>query len=298
MTALYCAVEDLSPLEATGSELARLPNLERLLARATRLRNEPDWRAWAGTAFGLTAQSPVPVGRTVAASHQLATDGASWFVATPVKLVAGIDYVRLDAIGALPVESEIRASLARDHARDFAGAPFSLLATPTGLLLRGPQGLEIDTSDPAPWAGREVSSALPRGRDSALLLRHMTELQMWLHARGAAANALWCWGGAPGNLPRPVRRPVLASDDVYLNALARLTSGDGSQDTVATYRFAGLGAARDPYSEAERRWFAPLAESVARGDTAELWHAGSVYHLSRWQTLRRWRRTRPWWSAA
>jgi hypothetical protein len=298
MSALYCAIEDLSPLEAGASELARLPNLERLLARGTRLREEPNWRAWAGSAFGLAPQA-IPVGRTIAASHRLSTAGASWFVATPVRLVAGLDHVRMDAIGAVPLESTVRDVLARDHARDFAGAPFALLATPTGLLLRGPDGLDIDTSDPAPWAGRDVDQALPRGPDSAALLRHMTELQMWLHARSfAPANALWCWGGEPGQLPQPVRRPALDSDDEYLQALARLTAGGTSADRLATYRFAGLGATDDPYSEAERRWFAPLAESVGRGAAAELWYAGSIYSLSRWQRLRRWRRARPWWSAA
>jgi hypothetical protein len=299
VTALYCAVEDLSPLEATGSELARLPSLERLLARATRLRQAPDWRAWVGTAFGLGSETPVPVGRTVAASYSLPTAGASWFLATPVKLVAAVDHLRLDAIGAVLLEPTVRERLARDHARDFAGSQFSLLATPGGLLLRGPDGIEIETSDPAPWAGREVGAALPRGRDSALLLRHMTELQMWLHARGSSpANALWCWGDAQGTLPTPAQRPALESDDEYLHALARLTSGSASGERVATYRFAALGAARDPFSEAERRWFAPLAESISRGENAELWYSGSVYRLSRWQTLRRWRRVLPWWSAA
>jgi len=300
MSALYCVVEDLSPLEA-APELARLPNLERLIARADRLQVAPDWRAWASAPFGVNANAPVPVARTVAASHGIATTGASWFLATPVKLVAAIDHVRLDASGAIALEQGAREALAREHARDFAGTAFALLATPTGLLLRGPDDIDVDTHDPGPWAGRDVSAVLPRGRDSALLLRHMTELQMWLHSRGQSrptgANALWCWGGAPGNLPQPARRPALQTDDEYLNALSRLTSVDASAETLATYRFAGLGAERDPFAEAERRWFQPLARAVSRGRAAELWYAGSVYRLSRWQSLRRWRRPRPWWSA-
>src|ERR1700682_6423188 len=97
MTVLYCALEDLSPLEPGATAPGRLPTLEGLLARATVVAAVPDWRGWAQSAFGIEPASPVTVGRTVAAAAGLAGGGGSWCVATPVRLVAGPNHVRLDA---------------------------------------------------------------------------------------------------------------------------------------------------------------------------------------------------------
>jgi hypothetical protein len=291
---------DLYPLEAEPAALPRLPSLERLLARADLVPGPPDWREFALGAFGLPPGTPAPVGSTIASAAGLALADATWLLATPVELAAGLTQLRLVAERPAFSDAAARTRFIAEHARDFAGAPFALVAADEALLLRAPAGFRVSTEDPARVLGREVGESLPAGPDGPLLRRHMTELSMWMHARGqlsSRANALWCWGASAAPPPRPPARPRIESQDLFVRALERLAPPHGSPVTLITWALASLPADGAPLETAEASWFAPLERSLAAGRAGRtaLWFGGRSYVLARRQRFRLLRRARPWW---
>ncbi len=305
MSVLRAALVDLRPLGVEAPVAPRLPTLERLLAQADVRGGPAHWRRFAGQAFGLALQGgQPPVAATIAAAAGLSRE-ETWYVATPVHLVAGLSHVRLHPAGPLALAADVRAALVRAHAQAFAGTGTMLADTPHGLLWHGARGLPADTLDPDPYTGQDIEPALPRGAGAASLRRDMTELQMWLHgepvAFGAtlAPNGLWLWGAAGEAAGVPTRLPLLESADAYLNALASLAPPGtaGVADAVATYRLGDLGAEGDAFALAEQRYFAGLAAAIGsrRYRRVELWFGGRIYVLARHQALRFWRRSVPWW---
>src|SRR3974390_113037 len=115
MAELYAALTDLTAPDADAVEnLPRLPLAERLLSRAERRPAPHDWRRRALGLAGLAAApGALPVGRTLARHHGQpdAVDG-TWFVATPVRLVAGLTHLTFDARGALALPPGTAAALA------------------------------------------------------------------------------------------------------------------------------------------------------------------------------------------
>jgi hypothetical protein len=137
----------------------------------------------------------------------------------------------------------------------------------------------------------------------------MTEIQMALHERGVrdasgglAVNALWLWGGGRAALDGRARWPELESDDLFLRALHALDAGrvDRPDARLVTWRLASLADREDAFAAADRAWFAPLADDLARGRVrrATLHFAGRAYALTPAQRWRVWTKSRPWWELA
>ena len=309
MPQLYAALTDLVLPEADPeTPLPRLPVLERLLARARRGPAAPDWRRWALAIAGLEAPAgDLPIGRTLA--RRYAQDGApdaTWFVATPVQLVASLTRVHFHRDGALELPPGAAAELVQRFARDWHDPALALVPAGDTLLLRVAGRWQVESQDPAPHAGAPLGPALPTGADASRLTRLMTELQMWLHADppraadGRALNGLWLWGGGHTELSGSGRWPTLAgAADAFLAALV------GEATTLADARLeswsiAALARSGQDFAAADRVWFEPLAAALAGGRLAraELYLAGHRYQLSPLQRLRVWRRGRAWWELA
>lgn len=306
MQQLYAALTDLVLPEADPvTPLPRLPALERLLAGARRRPASPDWRRWALGTAGLEAPAgDLPIGRTLARRHALdAAPEVTWFVATPVHLVASLTRVHFHGDGALDLPPAAAAELAQRFASDWDDPTLALLPAGGTLLLRVAGCWQVESQDPALHAGLQFGPALPTGADAGRLTRLMTELQTWLHADpphaadGRALNGLWLWGSGRGELSGTGRWPTLAGDaDPFLAALAgeAATQADAR---LECWSLAALARGRRDFAAADRTWFEPLAAALARGRLAraELYLAGYRYQLSPLQRLRVWRQPRPWW---
>ncbi len=305
MANLFAALADL-PARAVRERApgapppARLPALERLLARGVARESDSDWRRWALGTAGLVAPSgDLPLARLLAAAHGLDVGPSeSWLIASPLKLGAGLNSVHvLDA--RLDVAPEVAAGLCARFNAEWQGSAELQVAGPA-LLLREPAELEATTVDPSLLDGLELTAALPRGRDAARLIRRMTEIQMWLHAAGESAfNGLWLWGAGRGALAGTAAWPMLATNDPSLAAARIVHPGSAATPapTLATWSCAGLLAAGLALTDADARWFEPLEAALARGEVeaAELHFAGRAIRLTGAQRFRWWRRARPWW---
>jgi hypothetical protein len=290
--------------EGAASTLPRLPVLERLLARADRHEAPVDWRRWALATAGLVAPAgDLPIARTLASvAGQVVAGDASWFVATPVRLVAGMSEVHFDVHGPLVLDAQVRAALVQRFGRDFGDGTLALVEAGPQLLLRVAGAVQVATQDPASLTGRSLADSAPRGADAGRLQRLSMELQMWLHAQpvmavdGRSANGLWLWGGGAAPLAGAARWPVLACDDPFLQAAA--TGADATPERVLDVMcVADLVREGGTIADADRRWFEPLATRLRDGELAgaELHCAGRVYSLRHGQRWRAWRRVRPWW---
>jgi len=306
MPELYAALTDLvAPDAEVAAGLPRLPAAEALLARGERRPAPADWRRWALELAGIEAPpGDLPVGRTLALHHGLAAEpDSSWFVATPVRLVAGLSRVHFAADGALRLAAGAAAALAARFAAEWRDPTLALVVAGDGLLLRAARRFEVVTADPAPFAGRDVVAALPAGADAGALQRLMTELQMWLHGAAPAAreggpvNALWLWGGGAGPLPGDGRWPALDGEDAFLGAAAAAGAGRAADARLESWSLAALTRAGHSFAALDALCFAPLAAALAarRLDRARIYFDGHEYLLRPGQRWRRWRRPRPWW---
>jgi hypothetical protein len=306
MAELYAALTDLVAPDADAVEgLPRLPLAERLLWRAERRAAPSDWRRWA---LGLAGLEPppgdLPVGRTLAGHHGLdRDDDATWFVAAPVHLVAGLTRLQFHAQGALTLPAGGGAALAARFAADWADPSLSLVEAGASLLLRAAGRFDVETEDPAAHAGRDVGGALPAGPDAGRLERLMTELQMWLHGaappsrEGPPVNALWLWGGGRQALAGPAGWPALDGRDAFLAAAAAAVPGAARAARLESWSLAELARERRAFAEADALWFGPLAAALASGAlaAARVHAAGREFVVRPRQRWRRWVRPRPWW---
>jgi len=307
--------------DSASLESPPLEALELVLARAGS-REASDWREWVCSAAGFQrALAVAPVSRC---ADQLPRAG-QWWLANPVHLEAGLDHVRLahELMLApdewLELESGIRGVL--DPVLGFEGS------SGANAYLLAQRELEAGTFDPARAVGNDVHAFLPSGADSSLLIRVMTELQMWLHShplnlrreqRGLLpVNGFWIWGG--GALPeqgaarvRDVELPALFSDDAFATGLWRLANGapgalPGELDRTAIVRAPSSIVAvtlrqRAGDSDGERMrvleqaWIAPALALLRRGDITRLrLHLNnSLFTVTPLDLLRLWRRRRSW----
>jgi hypothetical protein len=236
--------------------LPRLPALERLLARAERLRLQQGWRGWlAGAYLGedLAAQSPARVAAHAWLAPRPGPD-CFWF-ATPVHYLAGIDSVHLHPDGLLCLSPSEQELLVSDFNTLFGDAQWQLHALGRReLLLRGPP-LDASAPDPGQWAGRDPYQGVATGADARALRRFGSEIEMWLHThplnvarreRGQLpVTGLWLWGarGAHANAAahsaaqgaiaaaRAAQSPLpnLYGADLFAEALWRL-AGQAAHD--------------------------------------------------------------------
>lgn len=309
MPELLAVLTDLEPIDpADGDVPPRLPALERLLSRATRVEAPADWRRFVLERLGLGAPAAeLPVGATLAAAAGLDATAGTWFVATPVPLLATLSDVRMDASGPRAIEASAAEAVAARLTSTLGEAGFALHAANGALLAHFADELDVETTDPAPLAGRRIDVQLPRGRDGGRVRRRMTELQMVLHDEMHAralhgANALWLWGGGRAALEGRATWPRVDGDDAFLRAMHALDAGrvDRADARLVTWRLAALGAEGDAFGAAERTWFAPLADDLASGRVrrATLHVAGRAYDVRPSQRWRFWSKSRPWWEIA
>lgn len=304
MPELYAALTDLLAPDADDVEgLPRLPHAERLLSRAERRPAERDWRRWALRRAGLTAPpGDLPVARTLAGRHGHAPgEAATWFVVTPVHLVAGLTRLHFHPRGALTLPPGGAAALAARFARDWADPALALVEAGDHLLLRAEGRFEVATVDPAAYAGRDVGEALPTGADAGRVERLMTELQMWLHGappasvEGPPVNALWLWGAGATPLAGAAAWPALDGRDAFLEAAAG--GSPRAEARLECWSLAALAREGHAFAAADALWFGALATALARGslDGARVHARGLEFVLRPGQRFRVWVRPRPWW---
>ncbi len=292
-------------LEAAGSP--RLPALERLLARGTRLP-ETTPAALLAPLFGLEAESltPAPFMRLGDTGKR---DNHWWLRADPVHLAPDRDQLVLLPGELLQAEQHETEALAQAFNDLYAADGWRLeMADALRGYLRAPKPFDAVTHDPGPIAGRPVLESMPGGPDGAALRRLMNEVQMLFHihpvnqAREEAGkpliNSLWLWGG--GSLPPATgRAPAqIAGASPLLRGLAlwaerepaAATHGDDlGQDSLASLEARDLQAL-------ERDWFAPLFARLKSGELDSLLLQLGGIGTSRVTPAgarRFWRRSRP-----
>ena len=230
--------------EAAGRP--RLPALERLVARATRLPDSGP-KEFLAPLFGL-----LPEVLNEAPFTRLADGGKPdedyWLRADPVHLAPDRDQLVLMPETLLQMTSAEASALADAFNRMYGAEGWHLeFPNHSRGYLRSPAPLEALTRDPEGLAGGPVLQAMPQGRHSGGLKQLMNETQMLFHAhpvnraRDAAGhpliNSLWFWGG--GTLPpRSGRKPAqIVTDLLLVKGLARWSG--------ATLQPPGLGGAVD-----------------------------------------------------
>jgi hypothetical protein len=285
----------------------RLPNLEKMLARAVR-RETQHISGCLAPLFGLAA-ADIAVAPFTRLADGAAPDRWWWLRADPVNLAPDRDQLVLMPQSVLELAHAETQALAEAFNKVF-GADGWHLEFPTALrgYLRCPQPLDAVTHDPSPFVGGAVFAAMPTGPDASRLKSFMSEVEMLLHthavntAREEAGrppiNSLWFWGGGrlpevTGTAPQEIvsdlplvqglarwagKAPVLpsAARDVGASSLIALTSED-------------LGSL-------ERDWFGPLLTAVKDGRLTHLdLHLGGLgdFVLDRPGAQRFWRRGRP-----
>ena len=299
MSTLYAALiglPRLEPEEAERSAVARLPRLERLLARADAGTVTPDWRRWLLEVAGLGAPpGDLPLGRLLAAAHGVVvapTD--TWMVATPVALRAGQSSVQL--AGERRLAPAVAAALATRFNADWHGTAWKLCAFAGELALRHDGALDFSSTDPATLTGGDIGGALPAGDAGPALRRLMTELQMWLHTQRLAdgVNGLWLWSGGRGALTGRARWPALPSPEPLLAAARRCHPGEALADAaIARWDVGEALGGGVSLAALDAPWSAALGQGEHR---ASFLHAsGRLFRIAPLQRLRFWRRSPPWW---
>jgi hypothetical protein len=222
-----------------------------------------------------------------------------------VHLVASLTQVRFHSGGPLVLAAGVAAELTGRFAAQWRDAGLALAVAGETLLLRCDTPAEVETRDPAPYAGGDIAAALPGGRDAGRVARLMTELQMWLHAAppasvsGLPVNGLWLWGSGDAPLTGVARWPALATADPFLVAAAS-DAPRREAGRLETWALAELARGGASFTDADERWFAPLAADLTRGrlEAASVYLASHEFRLRPAQRWRLWRRPRPWWELA
>lgn len=314
----------LLPAGAPGAmRRARLPALEKWLARADASREPGAGDAWLLRQFGMGPEAPV-------AALTLAADGGpragEWLRADPVHQRVERDALVLHDASVLGLtRGEADEALAALNAFFAADGLAFVGPAPDRWYVRVPEGELPKTVPLAEAAGRNPFGMLPEGGTRLKWRSLFSEAQMLLaglalnaarEAQGRPAlNALWFWGGGryPETLPAPFAS-VAANDDLARSlALASgcaarpLPPAIGELATHGTRRcLAVLDGLRAPFRrgdaeawlaaarDLERGWFDALGEALAAfGGIRVVLPAGretAVFDLSprsRWRFLRR-----------
>ncbi|MEO8064400.1 MAG: hypothetical protein ABI821_16815 [Pseudomonadota bacterium] len=305
---------------AAAVQPLELPHLDWLL-RFAHSTHITDWRHWLARDLGRA--DLVSPAATLAAGEVAAAGDFVW-LATPVRLEARLDHVRMLERGLPRVAAAERDQWREEFTRTFA--PYVLHdAGPRGFVLSGLAPAQVETVDPARLLDTEIGHALPSGAPARELRRLSAEIEMWMH--GATVNlarersglprltSLWLWGGGP-RLPLPPRalpenRSILHfhGDDPAFAALARATIGAfptnvpagfaevrAASDRVLVELMPINGAPAESLAALEANWFAPVRAALSDGTLA----AFDIIANDRWFRVaarpawRLWRGNKPW----
>jgi len=299
MQRLTLILSDLYLPEEAGRDAAiptalALPHLDWLL-RFAQAHRIADWRRWLAADLGRADLARLPAA-TLAARETLANvSGDSVWLATPVRLEARLDHVRLLERGLPRLAAAERAEWCEEFARAFA--PYGLHdAGPRGFLLTGIASAQIATVDPARLLDADIAQALPSGVEARELRRLNAEIEMWMHAapinlaRERAGrprlSSLWLWGGGPNApaphagspLPTAMSMPGFHGDDPAFVGIALAVSGALPAAVPAGFdavreRPARLiveltpmnGATNEALPALDVDWFAPARAALSDG---------------------------------
>jgi hypothetical protein len=313
-------LKDLYP-NHTSPEAAALPRLAALERWMARARAEPvpeGWRRALAERFMPEAGSDG--GAAAGAAGARPDASSSFWLATPVHFLAGLDTVRLHPAGLLATTLEEQCALSADFEQVFQGSGWALRVTERReLLLAGPLADGISSQDPARFLGRPVREGIPEGVGAAAVRRLMSEMEMWLHEhalnqrRLAAAqlpiSGLWLWGGGAASAAAPRALPPLfgvdlASEGVWqlagapikpLPANGSALGASGGRGAVVIVPVPS-GAGPEVLLAIERDWIAPLlAHALHSASTATLLCADKRFTLAPGARWRFWQREQPWW---
>ncbi|MEJ0084382.1 MAG: hypothetical protein WDO72_01760 [Pseudomonadota bacterium] len=300
-----------------------LPHLEGLLrfAQVTRIA---DWRR--SLAADLGRPDLAALSAAALAAYELPppiSSDAVW-LATPVRLEARLDHVRLLERGLPRLAADERAKWRAEFARAFA--PHALHdAGARGFLLTGLAPAAVTTTDPARLLDVDIGRALPSGQPARELRRLASEIEMWMH--GSASNvareraglprlsALWLWGGGGAASVPPSSPQAAASslhfcgDDPAFLGLARATTGAPAADMPESFHALNSasdralvevtpinGTARESLQALDAAWFAAARAALNRGalDTLDIVANDRWFRIAARPGWRIWRRRRSW----
>jgi hypothetical protein len=301
-----------------------LPNFAWLL----RFSQDPvalaDWRSWLATRSGQSAIAELPAAQVAADSIVDPAHLATSWLATPVRLEARLDHVRLADRGLLRVENDESERWCAEFAREFGPDLKLHPAGDRGFVLTGISAAGVATVDPARLLDSDVAQALPSGAAAGPIRRLGAELEIWLHgiplnaereqAGRPRISALWIWGG--GAVPGAPAVGVAESTggtftvhgaDPYLPTLARAARAKYSFQSPE--RFSALDTrmnhmieltpmsdVRNSLMQLEENWFAPVRAALSAGSLASL----DIVANDRWYRIgarpgwRWWRKRRGW----
>lgn len=299
MRRLTLILSDLYLPEEAGRDAAfpaalALPHLDWLL-RFAQARRIADWRRWLAADLGRADLAKLSDATLAAHAMPDSTRGDSVWLATPVRLEARLDHVRLLERGLPRLALPERVEWCEEFARAFA--PYALHdAGPRGFLLTGIAPAQIVTVDPARLLDADIGRALPSGVAARELRRLGAEIEMWMHAapinlaRERAGqprlSSLWLWGGGLNtDAPRAAAPPPAASsplgfhgDDPAFAGIAHAMSG--APPAAAPAGFDAMpelpdrliveltpmnGATDESLSALDVNWFAPARAALSNG---------------------------------
>lgn len=289
--------------EAAGRP--RLPALERLVARATRLP-DADPHEFLAHLFGLTPETLAVAPFTLLADGGRPED-AYWLRADPVHLAPDRDQLVLMPETMLQVTPKEAADLASAFNAAYGAEGWHLeFPHPKRGYLRSPAPLSVMTRDPADLAGGPVLDAMPQGRHAAGLKQLMNETQMLFHTQAVnqareeagrpTINSLWFWGG--GELPpKSGRKPAqIVTDLPLVKGLARWSGATLQPPMPGASEDVLMAFAGTDLPQLERTCFASLLANLKTGKLPLLeMHLGGmgVFRVDTSGARRFWRWGRP-----
>lgn len=297
-----------------------LPNLDWLLRYAAERRPVGDWRRWLCEELGQSALAGLPPAHLVAhrAGHSL--DAGTW-LATPLRLEARLDHVRLVDRGLLRIEDDERDAWCAEFARHFGPTVALHPGNARCFILTGVNGAEVRTQDPARLLDMDIGASLPAGKGAGELRRLGAEIDMWLHSsalnearernRRPRISSLWLWGGGAASASMPT---TALSADVALQGqdpwLAALAEAGGREVTRGATDFASAGNAAHVVAEfapmsgapdetlprIDAHWLAPARAALSRGELhlLEIVANDRCFRIRARPAWRVWRRPRRW----
>lgn len=291
-----------------GFEIARLPALELLLARAGKDTVSGDSLEQVLAALFDLDTGQVPVAAISAIADGLCRvgdTGECWLRVDPVHLQADMARLVLQDVAGLEIrqqEADAMVHSLNELYRDEGWRFYAPHPQRWYLSMARAYCPKLTTTPLASALGQDVDGLLPVGRDGLQWHRMMNEIQMLLHGHAvnqarmvqgrSVINSVWCWG--EGALPDAVNAgwDGVWSDEPFATGLARLAgsrhyqqpadAGQCLRQCAGVRQLVVLDVLRQQWlkgdlegwlhalQELERQWFAPLKEALANGGIAAL----------------------------